>query len=228
MRTTVAMLLAAVAAALAAPQLVFNPLEDVTGSSTPATSTASSAAETTTLSDEQERDCSDQIGQVVNGEPVNTMRKYDVEQILEAHGGAAGKLNVTRNVDVPELAVADAAEKPLPDSDNATYYVYDYRRTDYKTFVRLEHALVRNKGKADEYEDVRGELYWTPPDFCGKLRHAKYRVDPEGFAADVTLEYCFLNAETLSCAQPAHCHSNDTYIACVASPSSSLLATLVG
>ncbi|XP_034236147.1 uncharacterized protein LOC117642263 isoform X2 [Thrips palmi] len=224
--TAVAMLLAAVAAcALAAPQLVVQPLDQVVD---PASSTAAPEAETSTWSQEQESDCSEQIGQVVNGEVVNTMRKYDVEKILEEHGGAAGKLNVTRNLDVPEFPVKDPAEKPLQDTDDTTYYVYDYRRTDYKTFVRVEHALIRHKGKQDQFEDVRGELYWTPPDFCGKLRHATYRVDPEGFAADVTLEYCFLNAETLTCALPATCHSNDTYMACVAAPSNALLASLVG
>lgn len=224
--TAVAMLLAAVAAcALAAPQLVVQPLiVDPAASST----TAAPAAETSTWSQAEEDDCSSQIGEVVNGEPVNTMRKYNVEEILEEYGGAPGKLNVTRNLDVPEFPVEDPTEKPLPDTDNTTFYVFDYRRTDYKTFVRVEHGLLRNKGKQDQFLDVRGELYWAPPDFCGKLRHAKYRVDPDGFAADVTLEYCFLDAETLTCAMPATCHSNDTYIACVAAPSSALLASLVG
>ncbi|XP_034235591.1 uncharacterized protein LOC117641983 [Thrips palmi] len=186
----------------------------VKGENDPA-STPPSADTPAVVDPAAEKSCSDQIGKVENGVVMNTMPKYDVAKLLEEHGGAAGKLNVTWNREVPELPVASTESLPLADTENTTYWVYDYRRTDFKTFLRLEHGLIRHKGKQDEFVEVRGELYWTPPDFCGKLRHAEYRVDAEGFAADVTLEYCFLNDETLTCATPTYCHTNGTHQYCV-------------
>lgn len=48
-------------------------------------------------------------------------------QILEDLGGAPGKLNVTWNKDVPEFPVAYPESLPLADTDNTTFWVYDYR-----------------------------------------------------------------------------------------------------
>ncbi|KAJ1524104.1 hypothetical protein ONE63_010640 [Megalurothrips usitatus] len=144
----------------------------------PSTSTAPPPVDTTTLSKAQEDDCQEQIGKVENGVVINKMRKYDVAKVLEELGGAAGKLAVTRNMDVPEAPAAAAADTPLPDTTDKAFWVYDYRDSDFSSYVRYEHGLLRQKGTKDEYVDVRGELYWTPPDFCGKARHAKYRVDP--------------------------------------------------
>ncbi|KAJ1524103.1 hypothetical protein ONE63_010639 [Megalurothrips usitatus] len=204
---------------------------DSSSSSTPPTpaETTEADVEASTLSQAEQDDCHEQIGKVENGVPVNKMRKYDVAKILEEHGGAPGKLNATWNRDVPEFPVPEPKAEPLPDTTNTTFWVYDYRRTDFRSFIRLEHGLLRQKGTKDEYVDVRGELYWTPPDFCGRARHTKYRVDPnKGLVSDVTLEYCTINSETLWCAPPANCMSNETYMACVASPSSALMASLVG
>ncbi|KAE8746664.1 hypothetical protein FOCC_FOCC006648 [Frankliniella occidentalis] len=101
-----------------------------------ATTTASPSASTpTTLSTEaptttgprqptpeEEADCTSQIGVVENGVHISTMRKYDMEKILEEHGGAPGKLNVTWNMDVPEFPVEDPTVKPLPDTVNTTFW----------------------------------------------------------------------------------------------------------
>ncbi|KAK3927075.1 Endocuticle structural protein SgAbd-6 [Frankliniella fusca] len=177
-----------------------------------ATTTATAAATTPAPgprepTPEEEKDCESQIGVIENGVHISTMRKYDMAKILEEHGGAPGKLNVTWNKDVPELPVEDPTVSPLPDTDNTTYWVYNYKSTDFKTYVRLEHGLLRNKGQKDEYVDVRGELYWTPPDFCNKARHATYRVNQTGFASDVRLESCTMDPQYMSCISVVECWS---------------------
>ncbi|XP_052133062.1 uncharacterized protein LOC127752262 [Frankliniella occidentalis] len=209
-----------------------------------ATTTASPSASTpTTLSTEaptttgprqptpeEEADCTSQIGVVENGVHISTMRKYDMEKILEEHGGAPGKLNVTWNMDVPEFPVEDPTVKPLPDTVNTTFWVYDYKSTDFKTYVRTEHALLRNKGQKDQYLDIRGELYWTPPDFCNKARHATYSQNQTGVIAhNVGLSYCaFEDSSRLYCEDPANCIIEGDSIRCVKAPSSALIASLVG
>lgn len=201
-----------------------------TATATPPSVTEAEAETSTSAADKAaEQDCQDQIGTIEEGVPVNTMRPYDVKKLLEEFGGAPGSHNVTWDKDVPEFPVEDPTERPLPDTDNGTFWLYDFRRSDLKTYVRLEHALFRNKGQKDEYVDIRGELWWTPPDFCGKARHARYRVSPhEGFVANVSLEYCWFGSDELGCAYPSNCWTKDGFRYCVAAPSSALLASLVG
>ncbi|KAE8742612.1 hypothetical protein FOCC_FOCC011836 [Frankliniella occidentalis] len=98
-----------------------------------------------------------------------------------------------------------------------------------KKYDVAKHALLRSKGTADEYVDVRGEVWWSPEEgLCGALRHAKYRQDDKGgFVAEVLQAHCniFRKDKTLSCYGP---DSENPCAFCISSTSGALIASLVG
>lgn len=101
------------------------------------------------------------------------------------------------------------------------------RATDFKTFIRLEHAVLRFKGTPRQFEDARGEVWWTPPNLCDAMRHATYRHDDQGFHAEVLRAHChiFTGSKTLACYGP---DSENECVGCISGVSGSLIATLVG
>ncbi|XP_034230263.1 uncharacterized protein LOC117639029 isoform X2 [Thrips palmi] len=170
--------------------------------------TSSPTAGTSTLS--PSLDCSQES--VADMQMFIQQSKYDLGKLLEEHGGAAGNLNVTMNLNVPEYSGVDPTQLPraqrrwCPDAVIADYFVFNFKHTDFKTFGRTEHGVLRHKGKEDESVDVYGELYWQPPDFCGLWRHATYRVDRDGFSADVPQDYCRLLSDLrIHCWYPYEC-----------------------
>ncbi|XP_052133061.1 uncharacterized protein LOC113214079 isoform X2 [Frankliniella occidentalis] len=140
MNVSVVILVAVVgAAALCAPvdgaayAWPFAPDQNKSNVATPSASPPSASAPTTTVTGprqptpEEREDCQSQIGKIEEGVHISTMRKYDMAKILEEHGGAPGKLNEPLDMDVPEFPVADPTLKPLPDTGNTTFWVYDYK-----------------------------------------------------------------------------------------------------
>ncbi|XP_026281388.1 mucin-13-like [Frankliniella occidentalis] len=202
-----------------------------TTSTSPAPAELTSSTEATTTQKDDD-DCYDDFEYSNNPELLERLKKYDVAKVLEGLGGAPGKVNATwrDRKDVPDReAVLEQGAQHLADNTNSSYWLYEYASTDYDKYVRLEHALLRSKGTADEYVDVRGEVWWSPEEgLCGALRHAKYRQDDKGgFVAEVLQAHCniFRKDKTLSCYGP---DSENPCAFCISSTSGALIASLVG
>ncbi|KAK3907462.1 LIM domain-binding protein 3 [Frankliniella fusca] len=226
-----------------------SPAPAASSSPAPQPADATSVTEPTTTPEDDDN-CYDDFEYTNNPELLERLKKYNVakasqaetlnlcseqtpqQHVLEGLGGAPGKVNATwrDRKDVPEsAAVLEEGAQHLADNTNSSYWLYQYASTDYETFIRLEHGLLRAKGTADEHVDVRGEVWWSPEEgLCGALRHAKYRQDDRGgLVAEVLQAHCniFRKSKELVCYGP---DSENPCGFCISSVSGALIASLVG
>lgn len=122
-------------------------------------------------------------------------QNLDILQILLDNGGFPGQL---------EKGVEWKRNKTAEDPNRWTYFFGD---TDYKTFIRVENGEVSSKAApvhGTQPREVTGDIWWSPENFCGKLRHAKYSQDPELRASNQP-KVCFIEGERVTCWSAPEC-----------------------
>ncbi|KAK3918461.1 Putative ankyrin repeat protein [Frankliniella fusca] len=156
------------------------------------TAAAPSSASQGNYTDEELKKCRNNWLDVTNS-TVN--ENLDILAILLENGGFPGQL---------EKGVQWEANKTDADPNRWTYF---YGDTDYKTYIRLERGEVSSRTPpvpGTEPRELTGDIWWTPDDFCGKLRHAKYSKDTELRASNQP-KVCFIEEERVTCWSAPEC-----------------------